>query len=235
MTLQETMQALEAFGSAQSKKILERHGAREPFFGVKIGDLKKLVKRIKTNHRLALELYATGNSDAMYLAGLVADPKAVTSEQLDDWAAKAYWYMLSEYTVAALAADSLHGWQMAARWIQSSDEMVAAAGWATYSYLVAITPDEEIKTELVQQLLQQIESSVHQQANRVRYEMNAFVIAVGSYMQSQFADAMQVASIIGKVDVYMGQTACTVPLATDYLTKMADEGRIGKKRKSAIS
>ena len=54
------------------------HGAKEPFFGVKVGDLKKILKKTKKNHELSLELYKTGNSDAMYLAGLMADEKKIT-------------------------------------------------------------------------------------------------------------------------------------------------------------
>jgi 3-methyladenine DNA glycosylase AlkD len=47
-------------------------------FGVKVGDLKPIVKQIKGDQELAMQLYATGNSDAMYLAGLVADGRKMT-------------------------------------------------------------------------------------------------------------------------------------------------------------
>ena len=73
MQLAEIMQQLEAWGSEQTKKTLMRHGAREPLFGVKVGDLKKIEKKVKKNHQLAMQLYDTGNADAMYLAGLIAD------------------------------------------------------------------------------------------------------------------------------------------------------------------
>ena len=99
MTTDEVMLELSKFGNEQTKKVFTRHGAREPFFGVKVGDLKILVKKIKTDHKLALELFKTGNSDAMYLAGLIADEILATREELKDWAKGAYWYMLSEYTV----------------------------------------------------------------------------------------------------------------------------------------
>lgn len=47
--------------SAESiKKGLRNHGVREPFFGVKIGDMKKIQKRIKKDYQLALDLYDTG-------------------------------------------------------------------------------------------------------------------------------------------------------------------------------
>ena len=76
MTAKDVLAQLKALGTEQTKKTHMRHGAKEPFYGVKVADLKVLQKKIKTDHALALELYDTGNSDAMYLAGLIADPAA---------------------------------------------------------------------------------------------------------------------------------------------------------------
>jgi len=67
------LKELKSHGAEVTKNILMKHGAREPFFGVNVQDLKKNLKKPRKNHELALELYATGNSDAMYLAGLMAD------------------------------------------------------------------------------------------------------------------------------------------------------------------
>jgi 3-methyladenine DNA glycosylase AlkD len=100
MTVEEVLDQLEKFGDDRTKNTLMIHGAREPLFGVKVADLKKILKQTKKNHELSLGLYATGNSDAMYLAGLMADEKQLTKEQLTDWVEKAYWSYLSEYTVA---------------------------------------------------------------------------------------------------------------------------------------
>jgi 3-methyladenine DNA glycosylase AlkD len=69
---------LEAMGSPSIKKVLLNHGAVEPLLGVKIADLKPIVKRLGTNYALALELYRTGISDAKYLAGLIADDAKMT-------------------------------------------------------------------------------------------------------------------------------------------------------------
>ena len=118
MTFNEVMTELEAMGNEQTKKVLTRHGAKEPFFGVKVGDLKKIVKKVKKNHELSLALYETGNSDAMYLAGLIADKNQITKVQLQDWAEKAYWYMICEYTVPWLTAESPYGHELAMEWIE---------------------------------------------------------------------------------------------------------------------
>src|SRR6266851_8339078 len=131
MTLSEVVEELKSLGKVSIKKVLMNHGAREPFFGVKVEDLKKIQKRIKMDHALALELYDTGISDAMYLAGLIADDAKMTKKDLQRWVAQAYWYMIGEYTVPWVAAGSKYGWELALEWIDSKKENVAAAGWAT--------------------------------------------------------------------------------------------------------
>ena len=63
--------------------------------------------------------------------------------------------------------------------------------------------------------------------------MNAFVIAVGSYVKSLTDFAKQVGEKIGALEVDMGNTACQVPFAPDYIRKVEKRGTIGKKRTSA--
>jgi len=55
------MKELAAKGSESIKRTYLRHGATEPFFGVKISDLKPIQKKLKGQQDLAMELYATGN------------------------------------------------------------------------------------------------------------------------------------------------------------------------------
>ena len=77
------MAELEAKGNEGIKKIFLKHGIKEPFFGVKIEYLKEIQKKVKKDYQLAKDLYATGNADAMYLAGLIADEDKMTKKELD--------------------------------------------------------------------------------------------------------------------------------------------------------
>lgn len=233
MTAKEVMQQLEAYGNEGTKKVLMNHGAKEPFFGVKVADLKKILKKTKKNHELSLELYATGNSDAMYLAGLMADEKQISREQLKDWASKAYWSYLNEYAVPWVAAETDFGYDLGLEWIEDEDEQIAVAGWATIASYAGVREDAEIDIAKYSQLLDRVEREVHSAPNRVRYVMNGFVIAVGTYIAELTEKAQKVGANIGKVSVEMNGTACKVPLATTYLQKVIDKDRVGKKRKSA--
>lgn len=233
MTAESILEELRPLGSEGYKRTMLRHGIREPFFGVKVEELKKIQKRIKMDYRLALDLYATGNSDAMYLAGLIADDAQMTVADLDVWVDAAYCPLHSECTVAWVAAGSPHAIEVALKWIGSGTEMTACAGWSTLGSWVGITPDAAIDMDLFEGLLKRVRTTIHQQPNRVRSAMNAFVIAVGTYVTPLTDAAVETAVAVGRVSVDQGNTACQVPFAPDYIEKAKQRGVIGKKRKSA--
>lgn len=233
MTADEVVEQLRPLGKDTYKKVLLNHGIQEPFFGVKIEDLKKIQKRIKKDYQLALDLYDTGIYDAMYLAGLIADDSRMTRKDLRRWVEKANCPMLSEYTVPWVAAEGPHGRDLALEWIESAKESVASAGWATLGSLVAIKDDAELDLAELKRLLERVQKTIHQQPNRVRHTMNGFLIAVGTYVQALTGLALRAAEKIGRVRVDMNGTACKVPYAPEYIQKVQSRGAIGKKRKTA--
>jgi 3-methyladenine DNA glycosylase AlkD len=233
VTAQEIVEQFKALGTASYKNILLNHGAKEPIFGVKISEMKKFQKRIKKDYQLALDLYNTGISDAMYFAGLIADDDKMTKKDLQRWVEKAYFPLLSECTVPWVAAEGRYGREMALQWIESKKENIAAAGWSTLSSLVGIKNDSELDLAELQKLVQRVQKTIHDQPNRVRYVMNGFLIAIGCYVASLTKLAMQTAEKIGTVTVDMGGTECKVPSVVDYITKVQQRGSIGKKRKTA--
>ncbi|MEM9391852.1 MAG: DNA alkylation repair protein [Bacteroidota bacterium] len=233
MTVKEILNQLEQYGDERTKNTLMNHGAKEPFFGVKVADLKKILKQTKKNHELSLELYNTGNSDAMYLAGLMADENQITKEQLTDWVQKAYWSYLSEYAVPWVASETEFGFELGLDWINSQDEGIAAAGWSTLASYASVNEDENLDIAKYSNLLDRVAKDIHNSQNRVKYTMNGFVIAIGTYIRDLTQKATEIAEQIGAVEVDMNGTACKVPLAKDYIQKVVDKQRVGKKRKTA--
>lgn len=233
MTLTEVMDFLESKGSEQTRKIFTNHGAQGDFFGVKVGDMKPIQKKEKNNQSLALELFATGNSDAQYLAGLIADPKQFTEEDFERWGKAAIWYMISEYAVAWNLAESPKCIEICSKWITSSDEKLQASAWAALGAYLGITPDEHIDKNYHESLIEYVEQNIHSSANRVKYCMNGYIIALGGAVSELTDRCKKAGSKIGKVEVFMGATACKVPDSVSYIEKMEAVGRIGKKKKTA--
>ena len=233
MTVDEIMIQLKEFGSETTKKTYLKHGAKEPLFGVKVEDMKKILKKTKKNHELSQQLFATGNFDAMYLAGLMADETKITETELNKWVEMAYWSWISEYAVPWVAAETSFGFKIGLNWIKSEKETTAAAGWATLAYFAAVNEDSKLDINNYSELLDFVAANIHNAQNRVRYVMNGFVIAIGTHVTELNQKAKDIALKIGNVKVEMDGTACKVPLATEYIAKIEVAGKVGKKRKTA--
>lgn len=232
-TVAEVMAELESLGTEQTRRTFARHGAPvDRMFGVKVGDLKTILKKIKGKQALALELFATGNSDAMYLAGLAANGATMTKKQLDTWAKDASWYMISEFTVPWVTAEHPEASKIALKWIQSKNAKIASTGWATYASLVSYQPDSRLDIAEIESLLQKAGEEIHSVSDRVAYTMNNFVICVGCYVIPLASVAKKLAKKIGVVHVDVGDTSCKVSIATEAIAKVEAAGRIGQKRKN---
>ena len=232
MLLSQVLAELKKKGKEQTRKTYARHGIDIPMFGVSVADLKIIAKKIKGDQALALELFDTGNYDALYLAGLVADGSQMTKKQLESWVKKSTCEATCSYTVAWVATESEHARELAIKWINAKKPSTAISGWATYSGIVATRPDAELDLVEIKQLLDRVVREIHSAPNKVRSLMNSFVISVGGYVKALTKHAKAAARQIGKVEVDMGDTACKVPSALEYIEKIESMNRIGKKRKT---
>jgi 3-methyladenine DNA glycosylase AlkD len=233
-TAASVMADLKKKGTDKMRRMYVRHGmAAGNAFGVSMADLKLIAKSIKGQQALACELYETGNLDAMYLAGMVADGSQMTKKQLNHWAeATTNLHMISAYSVPWVTVENPDAHDLAIQWIKSNKEHVASSGWATYSGLAAVKPDADLDLAEIERLLTAIPKEIHSAPNRVRSSMNAFVIAVGTYVKPLLKQAKASARQIGEVSVDLGDTACKVRSATASIEKIESSTRLGQKRKT---
>lgn len=232
MTAEEVMAYLEEHGSEGVRRVYRSHGAKEPLFGVKLTDMKPLVRKIGKDHDLALELYDTGNSDAMYLAGLIADPERITREELDNWVGKAYWDMLSERCVAIIASKSPHGFEIARKWVKSETEMTACAGYAVFSTLFSVVPDSEIDLEEVKRMTDEIVERIQEEKTHLQNAMKNFLVMAGIFIKPLYDDILEASLRIGSIRPSIAKNNCNIQSVTDYLVRYEEKGRIGIKVKN---
>ncbi len=231
MDVQTILQDLESLGSERTKKIYMQQGAREPLYGVATGAMKPIVRKIKINQGLADALYATGNYDAMYLAGMIADPKAMTAADFDHWMESAYFYMISDFIVAVTLAETDIAQAVSDRWIASGLELYVSAGYSCYCWLLGNRKDEAFDREKLSAMLDVVENTIHDNPDRAKYAMNYFVTTVGVSYLPLHEKALAVAKAIGTVAVLRGQNKISLPVAADEIQKAIDKGRLGFKRK----
>ena len=231
MNLQEVMAELEALGSERTKKQYISRGAKEPLFGVATGAMKPMFKKIKFNQPLAEELYATGNYDAMYFAGMIADPMAMTEADFDRWMQSAYFFMLSDYVVAVTLSESDVATSVANRWIKSGEELYVSAGYACYQWLLGWRPDSYFEPDKIAVILDEAVASIESQTGHVRKVISDFIAAMGVSYMPLHGQAVAAAESLNKYQTANAGT-CAPFSASLVIQKAKDQGRLGFKRRA---
>jgi 3-methyladenine DNA glycosylase AlkD len=231
MVFEEVMGELQALGTERMKKMYMKNGAQEPLFGVATGAMKPMAKRIKNNQPLAEQLYATNNYDAMYFAGVIAEPNKMSEEDYERWIKAAYFYMLSDYVVAVTLAEAEIGESLATKWISSDQELKQSAGWSCYCWMLGNRKDETFNLEDIQKKLALVEVSIHTSLPRVQIAMNNFVETVGISFKPLHSQALETARAIGEVKVEKDNGKVAFINSYQNIEKQIEKGRIGFKRR----
>ena len=226
------MDELESLGTERTKKVYMQQGAKEPLFGVATGAMKPIAKKYKNNQLLAEELYSTSNYDAMYLAGMIADPKVITEADFDRWMEHAYFYMISDYIVAVTLAETEIAESVSDKWIASGKELYMSAGYHCYCWLLGNRKDEEFSREHLNSLLETVEGTIQEQSDRVKYAMINFVTTVGISYLPLHERAVSAAEAIGVVELSKGIARGKVPVASEQIQKAVEKGQLGFTRKN---
>jgi 3-methyladenine DNA glycosylase AlkD len=232
VTFEETMAALKAAGTAQTRKTYLRHGYPEDTYGVSFADLKKFAKQIGEDHGLAQRLWATGNGDACTLATMVADAELTTTEELDTWVSHVKFSLIAQM-LSRYVADTDFAFEKAEEWTKSDEEYIGETGYHLLGQLAL--RDEELDDDYFAAHLRRIEKDIHQSKNYTRYAMNGAVIAIGVRNPTLTKLALDAAARIGKVHVDHGNTACQTPDVATYIQKTLARAEAQEARTSANS
>ena len=224
MKCAEVMKQLKSLGSAQTRKVYRNHGTLGELYGVKYGDLGKLVRKIKVDHEQALELWETEVVDARVLATMIADPAKMTMTVLNGWMKSVDSSALSN-AVSNVAQRSPSAVKLVAKWKarkSARSEWVSSTAWMMVAGITRESPQLYSKKEY-KELLKEIENEIHSAPNQTRHAMNSAVIGIGTYIDER--SAVAAAKRIGVVEVDHGATSCKTPSAERYIRKAAEKYR----------
>ncbi len=216
MTRGDVLAELKRLGTAQNRKVYARHGVGEEQYGVSYGNLRALKKKIKVDHALARQLWASGNHDARILATMIADPKQADAATLDAWRGDLDNYVIADAFAGFVGKTPFARANMEA-WMRSDHEWIGRAGWRLLAYLAM--KDDALPDAFFEGYIEAIERDIHTRKNRVRDAMNGALIAIGMRNDALEARALAAAQKIGTVDVDHGETNCKTPDAAAYIRK----------------
>jgi 3-methyladenine DNA glycosylase AlkD len=139
-------------------------------FGVSIYELRKVAKRLGSDHSLALALWATANHEARLLACFVDDPAAVTPRQMEAWAADFDSWDICDQACTSLFDQTAHAWTKAIAWAKRDEEWIKRGGFALMAGLA--WHDKTTADPAFRKLLPVIEAAAFDERNFVKKAVN---------------------------------------------------------------
>ena len=216
MTLQETLTQLEALGNETGRARNARNGAGDKQYGAKLGDLRKLAKKIKANHDLALELWETENIDARLLAILLIKPRLLSTEALDQMVRAATFPQVADWLNAYVVKPHPEKEALRQAWMTADDPMAARAGWNLTATRIAKSP-EGIDLPVV---LDRIEAEMGNAPPEAQWTMNFALAEIGIHHPEQRERAIKIGDALGVYRDYPVSKGCTSPFAPIWINEM---------------
>lgn len=212
MDLQGVMKQLEAWEHPKMRAVNAKHGAGDNQFGVNLSKLRGLAVKIKRDHELALELWATGNIDAMNLATLIMDPRQLTRPQVEKLAKALSYYTTTDWFVKNVVKLLPFKGELCTKWAASKDEYLGRAGWTLMAGELANNDPEA--------LLDTIEKRMKSAPFRLQEPMNYCLVKIAVDYPKLRKRAIAIANKLEVLKDYPVPKGCTSPFAPiwiDYL------------------
>ena len=216
MNLEEALAELEALGNEKMRAQNLRHGAGENQFGVRRGDVRKLAKKIKANHELALALWETGNIDARFLAILLIKPKQLSVDAVNRLVRSVTFVEVADWLTSYVVKKHADKETLRQQWMATDDPMAARAGWSLTSERVVKSPEG---LDLVA-LLGRIESEMGNAAPEVQWTMNFTLVEIGTHFPNHRERALAIGESLGLYRDYPVSKGCTSPFAPIAIREM---------------
>jgi 3-methyladenine DNA glycosylase AlkD len=217
MTVKEILTQLKSLGDDARRKHNTKAGAPDNQFGVKLGDIRTLAKKLKTNHELALKLWDTGNVEAQLLATLIINPTSLSASELDTLTRSTTCAQVAEWMNAYVVAQHPDKDALREKWMKSKEPWTARAGW----HLTASRVNKDAKDLDVGALLDRIEKEMPKAKPEVQWTMNNTLGAIGIKHANLRKRAIAIGEKIGLYKDWPVSKGCTPPYVPVWVEAMS--------------
>lgn len=218
MTLKETLAELEALGNEKVRAQNIKSGAGDNQFGVRLGDLSKLAKKIKINHDLAKALWETENIDARFLACKLINIKNISADEMDRMVRSVNFVRVADWLNSYVVKFHPDKEILRQGWMNSNDPMAARAGWNLTAERIVKSPEGLD----LPALLDRIEAEMGNAAPEVQWTMNFALAEIGIHFSDQRERAISIGESLGIYRDYPVSKGCTSPFAPIWIKEMVN-------------
>jgi 3-methyladenine DNA glycosylase AlkD len=216
MTVDEILSRLRSLGDDARRAHNTKAGAPDNQFGVKLGDVRAMAKKVKTDHELALNLWDTGNVEAQLLATLVIKPKSLSADELDTLTRCTTCVQVADWLNAYVVAQHPEKEALREKWMMAKDRWAARAGWN----LTASRVNKGADGLDLPALLDRIEKEMPKAMPEVQWTMNNTLGAIGIHHSGLRKRAIAIGEKIGLYRDWPVSKGCIPPYVPVWVEAM---------------
>lgn len=233
--IEQILQRLNELGDQKTKEKYIKDGCDTQLFGVKVGDLKKLIKeyKLKNDSQLAVELIETKNYDAMYLGFLIMKPSDIDKQLFIKWDSYSEYYRIRIHSLAYGMAEHSEFEYFINYYQNRDDDISQSIYYAILAGRVIIDPqfDSELLETTARYIVETINSRQLQNCNYTKLEMHNLIGYIGIQV-SQLSGLMIELSRL-YIEQLSIETNNRIANNISFINNAIERDTIGKKRKSA--
>ncbi len=215
-SVDEILQRLKESGMEKVRIQNTKRGAGENQFGVRLGDIRKLAKKVKKSLPLALELWDTNNIDSRFLSLLLIHPKDLTVEKMTSLVTSIGFDRVSDWFNSYIAKKHPNHEELRIKWMESENSMAARASWFLTAEKIKKNP-----TDLnIEQLLNRLEEDMGTADPLVQWTMNLALVEIGINFPTFRERSITIGNKLGLYKDYPVPKGCLSPFAPIWIKEM---------------
>ena len=218
MTLNEALKQLKALGNEKVRAQNAKSGAGDDQFGVSLGDIRALAKKIKTNHELGQSLWKTGNADAQFLATLLIQPKKLSADEMTSMVQSISFVRVADWLISYVLRQHPEKETLRQKWMTAKDRWAARAAWDLTSERVAKNPEGLDMSALLDRIASEMKDAVPE----VQWTMNQTLATIGIHAPKLRKRAIAIGERLGVYRDYPVSKGCTSPFAPIWINFMVE-------------
>lgn len=216
MAVKEILTELQSLSNEKMMAINTKAGAGKNQFGVKMGDIRNIAKKLKTNHELGLQLWNAGNIEAQFLAILIMKPDLLTAKQLDTMVQQIDFTHVADWFSTYILKDHPAKEALRIQWLKSKNKWALRAGWSLMAGKIARDAGELDLDALLKQLQKEMPKAVPE----VQWTMNFALAYIGIHHPAYRKKALSIGEELGIYRDYPVSKGCTSPFAPIWINEM---------------
>lgn len=216
MTVKEILKELASLSDERTKKHNTKSGVGENQYGVKLGDIRKIAKKLKTNHSLSLDLWATNNFDAQMLSILIIKPNELSADELDTMVKSVEYNRVSDWLNSYVIKLHPNHEELRNKWLNNDNAMAQRAAWN----LTSIKAKRDFKDLDIPSILDRLENEMGTANPIAQWTMNFTLAEIGINHPQYRKRALDIGESLGIYRDLKVPKGCTSPYAPIWINEM---------------